>query len=481
MALNFGNQGYRRDLNLSETVSEAEAINNLGGAGISDDLRLIQNNLRNTSKIGFSTIANGFFNTGSSTVVKITGITTITEVIQASTEDTPDFYKLTGFHIELDAPLFIDRGHQVEIRNIKKSSTDSNDSLLNGFRYVGIVSAIGGVDGASYNFSLPDNLEINGETTDNGFDLKGEVPVIIESSTVTITPRDDFVFTNDDVVGLSTDVTFLVSDTGVGSTTLITGRDYYVCDSDGLSKFKLSYFPSDFDNTEEATVQGTQVGIQTINITGIDYTSPSDIEKRSFTFIRKDIVTQENLINFIEPDIDTNEDGAFKLFRTLDDSDVSGTLNETFEDSNIILDNTRFDLQKRYRTNEDISSNKDVKYEGVVIVKDPDNYNNNDTNVLLGGIAGSPGVFIGGTRAFSSDNNPWTDEDELNTGGVSGALVTKSEQVGVGELSFQDSIRVDGILETDKKPLSGKTAADYTHKLPMVVNGETYFLLVVAN
>ena len=44
MAIKFGNQGYRRDLNLSETVSEAEAINNLGGAGISDDLRLIQNN-----------------------------------------------------------------------------------------------------------------------------------------------------------------------------------------------------------------------------------------------------------------------------------------------------------------------------------------------------------------------------------------------------------------------------------------------------
>ena len=34
MALNFGNQGYRRDLNLSETESEAEAINNIGGEGI---------------------------------------------------------------------------------------------------------------------------------------------------------------------------------------------------------------------------------------------------------------------------------------------------------------------------------------------------------------------------------------------------------------------------------------------------------------
>ena len=479
MALNFGNQGYRRDLNLSETESEAEAINNLGGAGISDDLRLIQNNLRNTSKIGFSTITNaGFFNTGSSTIVKITGITTITEVIQASTEDTPDFYKLTGFNIELDAPLFIDSGHQIEIRNIQKSSTDSSDSILNGFHYVGITSSIGGVDGALYQINLPDTLEIDGETIDNGFDLKGEVPVITGLSTVRITPRDDFVFTKDDVVGLSTDVKFLVSDAGVGSTTLITGTDYYVCDSDGLSNFKLSYYPSDFDNTEN---QGTQVGIQTINITGIDYTSPSPVEKRSFTFIRKDIVTQENLINFIRPDIDNEEEGSFRLFRTIDDPDVSETLNGIFDSSNTILDDTRFDLDKRYQINKDISSTKDVKYEGVVIVKDPDQFNSASGDSGIDN-ARSPGVFIAGTRAFSSDNNPWTDEDEiLNPGtGTENALVTRSEQIGIGEVKFANSIRIDN-LGTDKGTLTGKTASDYTHKLPVVINGETYFLLMVAN
>ena len=472
MAIKFGNQGYRRDLNLSETVSEAEAINNLGGAGISDDLRLIQNNLRNTSKIGFSTITNaGFFNTGSSTVVKITGITTLTQ----KKGDPPPEDKLFGFHIELDAPLFIDAGHQVEIRNIKKSSTDNNDSLLNGFRYVGIVSAIDRVDGASYTFNLPDTLEIDGETADNGFNLNGEVPVVTESSTVTITPRDDFVFTNDDIVGLSTDVKFEIQDPGVsaGSTTLITGRDYYVCDSDGLSKFKLSYYPSYFDNTEE---QGTQVGIQTINITGIDYTSPSAVEKRSFTFIRKDIVTQENLTNFIQPDIDAEEEGSFRLFRTIDDPDVSETLNGIFEVSNTIIDETRFDLDKRYQINKDIASTKDVKYEGVVIVKDPDNYNRNDKNVIGSNSDGSPGVFIGGTRAFSSDNNPWTDEDP----DTSNALVTKSEQVGVGELSFQNSIRVNN-LGNDILTGISSVANDYSHKLPIVINGETYFLLVVAN
>jgi len=38
----FSDQGYRRDLNLQETEQESEVLNNLGGAGISDDLRLMQ-------------------------------------------------------------------------------------------------------------------------------------------------------------------------------------------------------------------------------------------------------------------------------------------------------------------------------------------------------------------------------------------------------------------------------------------------------
>ena len=43
------NQGYRKDLNLEETTIDTQALNNLAGAGIADDLRIIQNNLRNLS------------------------------------------------------------------------------------------------------------------------------------------------------------------------------------------------------------------------------------------------------------------------------------------------------------------------------------------------------------------------------------------------------------------------------------------------
>ena len=55
------NQGYRKDLNLDETTVDTQALNNLAGAGIAADLRIIQNNLRNTSSLAYSSNSNGFF------------------------------------------------------------------------------------------------------------------------------------------------------------------------------------------------------------------------------------------------------------------------------------------------------------------------------------------------------------------------------------------------------------------------------------
>ena len=463
----LGNQGYRRDLNLGETESEIEVINNLGGAGIAADLRLIQNNLRNTSKIGFCTITDGFFNTGISTVIQLSELS---KTIDESDSD------LIDFTVTLDPPQYIEEAHQVEIRGIVKSSEDNSQSILNGFYYVNQVIN----DGQKYKFILPE-----------GFKLGSENPVIVNDatdgfSTVRISPRDTFTFTKDDVVGLSSDVTFQIQDPGEPgfTTTLTKGRDYYVCNSDGLSKFKLSYFPSGYSSD-------AQVGIQTINVVGIDYTSSST---QFFNFIRKDIVTQENLINFIKPDEGVggdDEDAGFRFFRTSDDPEAYGTLNEVFDESSNILDNTRFQLRSRYEKTKSISSTKDIKYEGSVIIKDPDPFN---TGIIPVGADNSPGVFIAGTRAFSADNNPWTDEDEIvNPGtGIQNALVTKSFQVGVNEIVFHDQtvsdpstsindIKIDGLGSNDIKTLTGINAGNYTHKIPVVVNGETYFLLVVAN
>ena len=426
MAEILGNQGYRKDLNLFETQQESEVINNLGGAGIAQDIILLQNNLRNTSKIGFCTItSDGFFSGKNGTISKI---------IEAVGDNT---FTPARIRIKLDPPHHVKIGHQIEIKNV----TGTGNTFFNGFHYVNRIFN----DGEQYEMILSDKTFTPPATANVG-----------TSSTVKILPKDEFVFTNDDVVGLSTNITF----TGTGATTLTVGREYYVCNSDGFSDFKLSYFPSNYSF-------GSQVGIQTINVNGLNSSS-----EQFFNFVRKNPVTQENIINFIEPDRDGEEVGSFIFFRSESDPDVSGGLNETFVGISSLHDETRVELVNRYEKTKDISSNKDIKYEGSVSIKDPDGFNTGTAKVDN---PKSPGVFIAGTRAFSADNNPWNDEDLS----IPNAIVTKSEEVGVGEITFDDDIRIDG-LGSDIENFTG-TAGDYTHKIPVVVNGETYFLLLVAN
>ena len=69
------NQGYRRDLNLIEGTDDLKAWSALAGSGISDDLNRLQNNLRNTSKVGFNTVdGSGFFNFAIDRPLSVTSI-----------------------------------------------------------------------------------------------------------------------------------------------------------------------------------------------------------------------------------------------------------------------------------------------------------------------------------------------------------------------------------------------------------------------
>ena len=308
------NQGFLKSLNLLETPNDTTAINNLAGAGIAGDLRIIQNNLRNISTI------------------------------------------------------FV---------------TSSNIPVSGGF------------------FTYPNN---------------------------------EFVFTNDDIVGVSVNV-------NVGSTELFVGTNYFVCNSNGETQFKLSFTPSS---------GGGSTGVNTITVgTNSGY---------NFNLIRKDAVTEQNLINYIQPDIQDTED-----FSYLSDDSVNNIMNFTASNN----ETAAFFITKKYRVDEDRTIPKDIKFEGTVIIKDPVALNVNTT-----GLANekSPGVYIEDTRAFSSDNNPWSE--------VGSALQTSSTEVSVGELNFDNSagtIIIEGITaDSDSSVL----ATTFTHKLPVVINGETYYLLL---
>ena len=301
------NQGYRKDLNLDETTIDTQALNNLAGAGIAADLRIIQNNLRNTSSLAYSSNSNGFF-------------------------------------------------------------------------------------------VFPESVEA--------------------------------IFTNDDVVSVGTTVS-------IGSTTLQPSIDYYVCNSNGETEFKIS-----------TTSSTSAVGVSTITISG----TPSPV---AFDIIRKNPVHKENLRNYIVPEVQD----------AVGDFSWNSDVNSVFDSTALNVDTAKYFINKKYQNLNDTITDREVKFEGTVTSADPANLNTG-----LSGLADakSPGVFIGDTRAFSSNDQPWT---ETGT-----SLVTSSSEVSVGDLTFLGDVKIEGISPVNHA--SAVDVANWTHKIPVTIDGVTYYLLL---
>ena len=301
------NQGYRRDLNLDETTNDTQALNNLAGAGIAADVRVLQNNLRNESTLTYESISNGFF--------------TFSEPVQS-------------------------------------------------------------------------------------------------------------IFTNDDVVSVASTVSF-------ASTSLQPSVDYYICNSNGETQFKIS-----------TTSSTSSVGVSTISISG----TPSPA---AFDIVRKNPVHKENLINYIMPEVQD----AFGEFSWTSD------INNSFDVAGSNVDTAKYFISKKYRNFNDTTTDREIKYEGSVTSADPANLNSGTSGLSD---PKSPGVFIGDTRAFSSNDQPWTE--------TGSSLQTSSSEVSVGDLTFLGDIKIEGISPIAQS--SNVNVTSYTHKLPVVIDGVTYYLLL---
>ena len=438
----IANQGYRRDLNLSETENEEEAISNLMGTGIDADLRYLQNNLRNTSRIPFNKVDSaGFFSFDEDKTITIESLSSDKIFNQNNTRIT----------VTLTEPYLLKAGNLVELTGISESGA----SILNGQYSVTAVS----VDLKTIRLKKSNLVYENSSISISG------VSFIHKAENI-------FTYTQDDVVNVSLQTTFTV---GTSSTVLSPNTDYYVTDSNGINKFKLSYTPSDSIS-----------GVTTIAIPH-SISSPTVLSTPSgasqFEFVRKDPVHRDQLLFFKYPEIQDTDD-----FSYLENGSINGTLVQT--QSNI--ESAEYFTTKKYRGDKGlVSTDESIKYEGSVVLNDPQNYNSSSDDVLNVGVDGSPapGIYIGGTRAFSSDNNPWGKE---GTAGVVGsALTTSSEEVSIGELAFLDgsllssteegSMIIDGI-DDDVSDVS-VIANSFTHKVPIKIedasgNQESYFLLV---
>ena len=427
----IANQGYRRDLNLSETENEQEAISNLMGTGIDADIRYLQNNLRNVSRVPFNNVdAAGFFSFAEDKTLAIQSI--------VSDED-PDDPNDTRIRVTLTEPYLLKGGNLVELAGIPDSS---DASILNG-QYV--VSSI------STDLKIVTVFKNNLVYLNSNVSLSG-VSFIHKAENI-------FTYTDGDIINLSENATFNITS---GTTTLTSDVTYYVTESNGINKFKLS-----------TTENGTSV----LPTSGVSGGTPSN-----FQFIRQDPVHRDQILFFRYPEIQDND------FNYLGGSNINDTI--TSSQSNI--ESAEYFTTKKYRGDKTlVSTDESIKYEGSIVLNDPNNYNSTSDDVLNVGVEGSPapGIYIGGTRAFSSDNNPWRKEGVKNT--VGSALTTSSEEVSIGELAFLDgsllnpseegSMIIEGI-ENDVADVS-VIASSFTHKIPIKIedangNQESYFLLV---
>ena len=414
------NQGFRRDLNLKETEDDRTAFDNLAGSGTNKDIELLQNNLRNISSIPFFAVdSNGFFSTASD---KIIGISSIT----ATGDTDPDGNKQTDIQITLINSFLLKFGDIVKIRGI----TGAGSNIVNGD------FSVRGVSNDLTTFQV----------RKTGVDYS-ETYTSVVGVTFSISSQDIFSFTKDDVVNVSQEVV------SAGTTVLSPNVDYYVSEFDGLSKFKLSTSPS-------------TVGFNTVVIAGGASLIPDN-----FQFDRKDAVHQQQLLNYIKPDIQDTD------FDYLGGNSINGAMDQS--QSNI--ESAEFFMGKKYRGDSDTTTTDPIAFEGSVVINDPANYNNLASNITNNNpVRRSPGVYIGDTRAFSSDNNPWNK--------VGTALTTSSEEVSIGELAFLDgtnSMVITGISD-DVSTVSGEVASSFTHKIPVKVqdangNQESYFLLLSEN
>ena len=408
----IANQGYRRDLNLQETTNDTVALDNLAGAGTADDISYLQNNLRNTSNVPFNSIdSNGFFSFANDRLISASAIST-----QGDGTNTTITVTLTNSYL-------LKFGDLVELEGITENTS---------------LNAQYSVTSVSPNLTTITFVKSGLNYTNTGLSLSG-VSFSLKSQNI-------FTYTDEDVVNLSENVT-------IGGVNLTENTNYYVVESDGISKFKLS----------------TTLGGSAITIAGNSTANPDN-----FQFKRKDDVHQQQVINYIPPEVQDTEDFGYP-------SDINSTIDAT--QSNI--ESAEYFTLKKYRSDQSITTPDSIKFEGSINLHDPADYNQTGNLVTNQGVTGAPapGIYIGDTRAFSSDNNPWV--ESAGTGSVDGKLTTESEEVSIGELAFLDgnnSMVITGI-DNDVSTVSGVVAASFTHKIPIQVqdgsgNKESYYLLV---
>jgi len=400
------NQGYVRRFNLSETTDGVKTFNNLAGGSISTDLSIFSGNTKNTSTIVYKALEPGFsirnVSTDAGVVVStafifdsistygngdLVNIVAGRKIVDIVYENATD-----GIIIEFDIEHGIIDTEITATSTLKifDSSFESGNNYFNN-RTFKINSVV-------------DTKKL--KVIDTGY--KVEFPSSSDSNVAI--PLGDF------DAGV---YSYCLSDLISLPLPLIRSQDYFVAFSNNVNEFKLTTL---YSRSILVIPEALAVDNQTLNY--------------PLAFVRKNVVTQENLFNLIKPtfeDDETNEPiYGFNI--------LGSTFTENFDRLESILDSGNFFKSKKYsRSFNNTFAENPIKLEGTLRTIDPDQFVAGTEELFADT---SPGVFIVDPnstvdnveklRSFSDNSSPW----DL----VSGKLEYSAASLVTSQITQQEAL-----------------------------------------
>lgn len=451
------NQGYVTAFNLSETADEVLTINNLGGGSISEDLSIFSGNTRNFSRIVFKPNSLGFSitNPGGSTSFQFNLL---------SCYGNGDPIKIKA------GKLINDITYDFELDELT-IQFNSDHNLPNGAigNYIIIVNSY--FDGPGTSYFNERNLRISSIPTSDtitiintGYlDIYEEEPGLYDpSANLDIGEDPRYVYAVTDFLPLPSPLTYT--------------DQYYTVLSNGINTFKIS-----------TSYRRGQL------IVPLQITDPIN---DPLIFERNNAVTQKNLINLARPDFQDDAGTVTGQISIYGNSVLGRSFNQNFDYLESVLDSSNFFRLKKYRRSLSNTFNENpIKLEGNMRTVDPDDANAGTEEIFS---ETSPGIFIIDPdssqdniiklRSFSDNTSPW-EYDGVSTLEYSAqslvSLTTTQAQalsgqtMSIGNMILKgDPVTIENLQGAITETSTLKPIDKFTHKLPVLINGEEYNILL---
>lgn len=479
------NQGHVRSLNLSESPNDSLLLDNLATGTISEDISIFSNNTKNFSAIAWKPLTNNY---------------TITDTGDPAT---------TLFKFDLLSCY--GSGDTIKVRRAK------------------IISNIGYV--ASDDNSGTEILRVTFNTDHDisGADIGKTIKLYDTFFSVGTTFFNNKSFIIDSIHSATAvdvrNIGWEILNTDVDGNVILPGTfsntnryPYATCDVFQLPSYTI---PSSQDPNQVKQLSYSETykvvltnGINQFKIAS-SYTRgqlaypfklQSLIVNDPLVFERNNQVLQENLLNLARPDfIDQTQDNELIYFNDV----LSRSIRQNFTELESSLDGANYFRIKKYSTVIDNTFTENpLKLEGSLTSFDPDKAVGQSKNTvdIISGVSdtvflhysNTSGVFISSPdstpsnitklRSFSDNTSPWEENAgvlEFSAGSIGINSNNQSEledqEMSIGNLILEvNNANNQALLEISATQVTNDTttAGSFTHKLPVLINGIEYNLLL---